>query len=405
MKFENLNMLVPRDLAENNVPMLIGEPGIGKSSWVEAFTASVLHTRCFCLACNQLADKADMTGCRLVEVGTKPNGEKDYAQVFYPHKVIRDAIKYAEAHPDETPVLFLDEINRSTPDVTSEALSIPTMRSIGDNRIPDNLKVIIAGNDKGNVCAMDKASVTRFVLYRIEPDAGTFLTVNKNLSPYVVNVLKKNPSYVFMDAVTVSASAGTDGKDDEDNDEDAFEVEFDESLDQMTTPRTITSVSRWLNGFAYDELMTMLNTQSGENSLLQECLIAHCGNTPFTMALLEEIINASPASSNSAGVVAITEPPKYRVIHQARTRDELQEQIDKLSDDEKSEMLVYAIYDQTDNAQLITMLAPSMTGGIKPRDMANLTQLSMNHGLDRANLDVLMNQNCQIVNLLKMINL
>lgn len=404
MKFENLTPLVQRDIAHNNVPMLVGEPGIGKSSWVEDFAASILKTRCFCLACNQLADKADMTGCRLVEVGVKPNGEKDYAQVFYPHKVIRDAIEYAKGHPDETPILFLDEINRSTPDVTSEALSIPTMRSIGDNRIPDNLKVIIAGNDKGNVCAMDKASITRFVLYRIEPDAGTFMRVNPDLSPYIANVLKKNPSYVYVDAVTVTA-AGASDKDDE-NEDDAFEVEFDETLDQMTTPRTITATSRWLNGFSYNELMDMMNTQSGEVSLLQECLVAHCGNTPFTMALLEEIINAGPQNQgNSSGQLVMTEPAKYRVLHAAKTRDEMQDLIERLTDDEKSELLVYSVYDKMNNSAIIAMLAPAMTGGIKPKDMQALTQLSMNHGLDKDNLDALMAQNCQIVSLLKMLNL
>ena len=404
MKFENLTPLVQRDIAHNNVPMLVGEPGIGKSSWVEDFAASILKTRCFCLACNQLADKADMTGCRLVEVGVKPNGEKDYAQVFYPHKVIRDAIEYAKGHPDETPILFLDEINRSTPDVTSEALSIPTMRSIGDNRIPDNLKVIIAGNDKGNVFAMDKASITRFVLYRIEPDAGTFMRVNPDLSPYIANVLKKNPSYVYVDAVTVTA-AGASDKDDE-NEDDAFEVEFDETLDQMTTPRTITATSRWLNGFSYNELMDMMNTQSGEVSLLQECLVAHCGNTPFTMALLEEIINAGPQNQgNSSGQLVMTEPAKYRVLHAAKTRDEMQDLIERLTDDEKSELLVYSVYDKMNNSAIIAMLAPAMTGGIKPKDMQALTQLSMNHGLDKDNLDALMAQNCQIVSLLKMLNL
>ena len=117
MKFEHLTELVEKDIKNNN----------------------------------QLADKADLTGCRLVPVGTTKNGEKEYAQVFYPHVVIRNAIKYAEENPDETPILFLDEINRTTPDVTSEALSIPTLRSIGNTNIPDNLKVIIAGNDKGKI--------------------------------------------------------------------------------------------------------------------------------------------------------------------------------------------------------------------------------------------------------------
>ena len=123
MKFADLDKLVARDIKHNNVPMLVGEPGIGKSSWVEGL-ANTLGTRCFCLAINQLADKADLTGCRLVPTGKKnKKGEDDYCQVFYPHTIIRQAIDYAEGHPDETPILFLDEINRTTPDVTSEALS------------------------------------------------------------------------------------------------------------------------------------------------------------------------------------------------------------------------------------------------------------------------------------------
>lgn len=403
MKFEHLNLLVKQDIKNNVVPMLVGEPGIGKSSWVEDFTARVLGTRCFCLACNQLADKADLTGCRLVPIGKNAKGEEDYAQVFYPHSIIRQAIDYAIAHPDETPVLFLDEINRSTPDVTSEALSIPTMRSIGDHHIPDNLKVIIAGNDKGNVCALDKASITRFVMYHIEPDTNTFIKVNPDLNVYVMSVLKKNPAFIYMDAVTVAA---TSGNDDDDEDEDVFEVEFDDQLEQMTTPRTITATSRWLNEFSYDELMSMLNTTVGDNNnLLQEALIAHCGNTPFTMALLEEIINSTVAVQTTTALAPAV-PAKYQVVCNAKTRDELIDIIDKLSDDEKSELLVYCIYDGSrDNSEIINVLAPNLSGGVKPKDITMLTQLSVGKMLNRANLDALMSQNCQIVNLLRMLNL
>ncbi len=403
MKFEHLNLLVKNDIKHNNVPMLVGEPGIGKSSWVEDFAARVLGTRCFCLACNQLADKADMTGCRLVPVGKNAKGEDEYAQVFYPHTIIRQAIDYALAHPDETPILFLDEINRSTPDVTSEALSIPTMRSIGDHRIPDNLKVIIAGNDKGNVCALDKASITRFVMYHIEPDTTTFLNVNQNLNPYVAAVLRKNPSYIYMDAITVGVTAS--GADDDDDDENAFEVEFDDQLVQMTTPRTITATSRWLNEYTYDELMQMMNTQvDAETNLLQEALIAHCGNTPFTMAVMEEIINASGINTATA-TVAPAEPAKYRVCHNAKTRDELTDIISKLSDDEKSAIFVYSLYDKNDNANVLSILAPSMTGGIKPADSQMLMTLNANHQLDKSNLDALMQLKCPIVNVMQMIGL
>ena len=68
MKFDNTLMLcVKKDLEKNLIPMLLGEPGIGKSSWLQNL-ANLMHTKCFTLACNQLADKADLTGARLVPV-------------------------------------------------------------------------------------------------------------------------------------------------------------------------------------------------------------------------------------------------------------------------------------------------------------------------------------------------
>ena len=44
-------------LDANRVPALMGEPGIGKSSFVED-VARRTNTRCFTLPCNLLADKA-----------------------------------------------------------------------------------------------------------------------------------------------------------------------------------------------------------------------------------------------------------------------------------------------------------------------------------------------------------
>ena len=54
MKFENLTLLVEKDIKNNCVPMLVGDPGIGKSSWVESL-AKRLGTKCFTLPVNQLA--------------------------------------------------------------------------------------------------------------------------------------------------------------------------------------------------------------------------------------------------------------------------------------------------------------------------------------------------------------
>ena len=152
MKFNDILMkLVDADIENGLIPMLLGEPGIGKSSWVEALGQRNC-TAVFVLPCNQLADKADLTGARLVPI----EGTNEYKMVFYPHSVIMDAIMYANEHPREQPILFMDELNRTTPDVTSACLSIPTQRKIGDKRLPQNLRIITAGNDKGNITSLMK---------------------------------------------------------------------------------------------------------------------------------------------------------------------------------------------------------------------------------------------------------
>ena len=72
----------------------MGEPGIGKSSFVED-VAQRTNTRCFTLPCNLLADKADLTGARLVldeKTGV-------WSQKFFPHSVISQAIEYAKGNP------------------------------------------------------------------------------------------------------------------------------------------------------------------------------------------------------------------------------------------------------------------------------------------------------------------
>ena len=134
---------IKETLEKNLIPMLLGEPGTGKLSCIENLS-KIMHTKCFVLACNQLDDKADLITIRI----TKNNNEI----VFYPHEIIKNAITYAEENPRETPILVFDELNRTTPDVISEIVSIIISKSIGSKKLPDNLKIIITGkNGKKNV--------------------------------------------------------------------------------------------------------------------------------------------------------------------------------------------------------------------------------------------------------------
>lgn len=406
MKFDDtLMLLVQKDLENNLIPMLLGEPGIGKSSWVKNL-GNVNHTKVFVLACNQLADKADVTGARLVPIYDDKNIIVDYEQIFYPHSTINRAIKYAEENPRENPILFMDELNRTTPDVTSELLSIPTERTIGNKTLPKNLRIMIAGNDKGNVTSLDEASISRFVLYPTEPDVNTFLGLDSTLNPFVQRTLNAHPECIFCKTVRV-CTGQSDNEDEEDAEVDINEILDDgDEMNQITTPRTIAGVSRWLNSFTNDELKTLLQeyrTINGEDiSVLQQALEGHTGKTSFTKFLLAEIANGLMTINNQSQVQNVSKPACYDQMKACKTVDELNDFVATMTDNDKSGCLVYAIYEKEDNAIYISALAPAIPN-LQPNDMKTIIQLFYNDELDETNKESLLNLNCSLTTALSVI--
>jgi hypothetical protein len=403
MKFDtHLAAFVVKDLKKGKVPCLLGEPGIGKSSWVEWLAETFFKTKCFTLAVNQLADKADLTGARLVPC---EGDSQRFKQVFFPHEVIMDAVAYAEEHPRENPILFLDEINRTTADVTSAALSIPTMRRIGSIHLPANLRVIIAGNDKGNVTALDEASVSRFVLYRVEPDTATFIEIElATLNPYVKAVLEQNPEFIFCKKLDTAISGQAKKDSEEGNDDDVGLILEDilsdsEGMSQISTPRTIKAASDWLNEFEPAEIMSTMTTPSIvdgiETTLFMEGLAGHCGMTTFTVCLGEEIRkNINTLSVNSAAK-GPQKPQCYDELRSQPNVPALEDFIAKLNDAEKSAAIVYAICEKADNSLLVEKLCNSTTT-LKPEDARVLISQIGIEEYDTENLKVVTASNTAV---------
>lgn len=206
--FNQARPFILADIEANLTPALLGIPGIGKSEFLKSLAKS-LNTRVFSLAINQLADRADLTGARMIQDPTT----KQYRQAFFPHAVLKDAIEYATQNPNETPIIFLDEFNRTTPDVTSAIFTFITDRTVGSEQFPPNIRFVVAGNDSGNVASIDDASVTRLSIYRIKPDIETFLAVQEHLNPYIEDVLRKEPNLLC-------ANDTVDIPDDEPDDDD-----------------------------------------------------------------------------------------------------------------------------------------------------------------------------------------
>lgn len=400
MKFNNQFQTIMRlDLENGNIPFLAGDPGIGKSSIVRSL-AEDTNSEVFVVMCNQMADKSDLTGARLM-----PTDDGSYEQRFFPHHKVKAAVSYAKANPRDWVYLLLDEINRTTPDVTSASLTLATERELGDVKLPDNVKIIVAGNIKGNVTTLDEASLSRFSIYQVEPDAHTLMDyLGDSLNHFVRKVLTDHPNLVFERAKpTVFA---VDGNDDDDDDDTmtTFESLADagEDMLQLTTPRTIEYASSWLNSAENldpNYLREIAQTQvtvgdvnaglGRDISLLQETLEAKLGNTDFMTFLVSEVTNSLASGQSSAPQgTRVPKPNCYASLKNVNTVDELEDLIGLLTDNEKSGSLLYSLFENEDNTLLVQHLAPS-TGVFQPDHMSKLVQLMATHEVDDQNLQTL----------------
>lgn len=410
MKFnDTLLEIILNDLEVGDVPALMGDPGIGKSSLFRDL-ARRMDTEVFILECNQLADKADFTGGRLVPY--ERDGVTKYKQEFFPHQVIQDAIEYAEEHPFETPLLALDEINRSTSDITSAALSMPTSRTIGSSKLPKNLRMVVAGNTKGNVTTLDEASLSRFSIYNVEPDAQTLMNVVDDLNPHVVTVLSKHPHLVFARSTPSAVAMVDGGKDDDDDDAGVLMTDLMDSSEEMlqiTTPRTINSVSRWLNKLdsakLAEWLQTTVHTVDGvETNVLTEVIEAKVGRTEFAAQLVAEIaVSLNSGAAQQHVQLTAPKPGCYKQLKDASTVDELEDEISKLDDKEKSGSLLYALFERTDNRLLVTQLV-QQTEEFSPKHAELVVKLAMNSQLEENNVAAMLNSGTKIGDSMKILS-
>lgn len=401
MKFDNtLTTLVRQSLESGSTPALMGEPGIGKSSFVEGL-AHEMDTKAFVLPMNQLADKADLTGARLVPT---PDG-KSFSQVFYPHHVIQEAIEYALENPREHPILFLDEINRTTSDVTSGALTLVTLRKMGHITLPSNLRLMVAGNDRGNVVSLDEASLSRFTIFRVEPDAHTLISVlGAGLNRWIKEVLTQFPTLVFEKSTPAAIAADGDDDDDDTNGNvtvaDIFEA--GEEMNQLTTPRTIDNLSRWLNVADLADLAVYLQTpaivEGREATVLNEAIEAYVGNTKFatqvSAAISREI--SSGLGGPTTNQLTVPRPNCYAGLKAATSITDLSDQLSQLTEKEKASSLLYALKESADNSRLIEQLA-LVTTSFEREHKQLLVEMLTSQQFDRGNLDAFLEVSAPVV--------
>ena len=385
----DMRTILIEEMAVNNTVLMLGEPGVGKSAIVCSLKDEPNVEEVIVINANTLAGKEDIQAPRTVE----KNGK--YTQIFFPMWEITHAVEVAEAHPDKTVILFIDEITRTTPETTTAILTLETSRRIGDTKLPDNIQIILAGNDKGNVNALDDASISRFGIYSVKPDADTFLQVVPNINPYVKNVLTKHPHLIFTKQNMDLISADDDNTSNDDNDDfnentsytSLFDDEF--TMTSFTTPRTIEKVSKLLNAAGDKKLLNWLNTAvSDDKTMLDIRLEAHVGNTPFTVELRNEIVNN--LLTNPSIAVTMKEPTIWPTLKSAATIDDLRTILTGLTPKMQMEVLSYALCDDNNNENILKILSTLITSEtIDSNDVQQFFTVAKN--ANERNLDVLRN--------------
>lgn len=303
--FTSATPVVRASILSDTVPILLGPPGIGKSSMVRNLSNDI-DAQVFPIQINQLADRSDLTGQRIdKETYTTPSGEtvERSKLSFFPHYTIQQAIDFATEHPNKLSIIFLDEINRASSDITSAALSLSTERTIGGQKFPSNVRIVAAGNDEGNVVALDSASRTRFRFIKVAPDAETLLANVENLNPFIKDVITEFPqlieNYGQLSNI-ISTDPGSANSDPDDEDE-SFELDFDmdeDGFSQMCVPRTIEYLSKYLNTAILNDskssasrasFIQHMETMPDGKTLLQVVIEGSVGTNDFTNKLLDKM--------------------------------------------------------------------------------------------------------------------
>lgn len=398
LTFNQLQKVLPGMIKANITPALLGEAGIGKSSAVEDL-ARKFKTKVFTLPVNQIDLKEDLTGSRMVEDKTNPG---DWGQVFFPHQTIMQSIRYGMDNPDETPILFLDEFNRTNSGVTSAILSLQTLRRIGTTDLPDNLRIVVAGNDKGNITSLDSASVTRFAIFHVKPDVETFLSI-QTLNPFVEAVMRKNPEDLLAPRLQEVIEKD---KDDDDDDMTSFDLasEFadDNGFEQRTVPRTITNTSKWLDAMAIDksgkdEELQMLQSlfepaDSGEGDILRASLVALAGHTDFTIHLYDEI------QEHMHQIVSGATVSNTAVLAKFRPEQDVINQLSRAADSTKVSDIVTNLDETKRQGLLIWLFEIGSAREVNNNDAISIAITELSHLIDKFDQDHMRGLNTILAN-------
>ena len=169
---------------------------------------------------------------------------------------------------------------------------------------------------------------------------------------------------------------------------------------QITTPRTITALSKYLNSISENEILALINEPSDideEISVMEEIVTAHIGKTALTVHLMSELSTIVYNNSNQSQSLLPPRPIVYDDLENATSMTDLENIVANFTENEKSQSLVYALAEKKDNSNIIPVLANSITN-LDMDSEKRLASILTNNTIDKENFQIFLNVNNDFTN-------
>ena len=178
--------------------MLVGIHGIGKSEFLRDYYEEQ-GFGVITLFLGQMADSGDLIGL--------PN--RTEVEFTYNGKSIKQSItefcppKWWPRKDDAKIVIFMDEFNRSKPEVYQCVFDMVLNRKLNGLPLPKQTRIVAAMNPSGDeydydVTELDPALLDRFNVYQFHPDTEEWLNwaMTNKVNKYVIGFVNKNRQFL-----------------------------------------------------------------------------------------------------------------------------------------------------------------------------------------------------------------
>lgn len=190
-------------LLANQVPLLVGETGIGKSSL--ARTIANQEGWALEIIDGNLLKEGEIGGLPTVQEVTKQGADgslkRESITVYAVHHTLSAIDRLAEE--GRKVLLFIDEINRCEHSVQQELMNLILNREINGYKLPDSVAIMAAMNPDNEfdyqTVDMDAAQKNRFVWLYMEADYMQWLdwAMEAKLDPKVIEFISTYPDYLY----------------------------------------------------------------------------------------------------------------------------------------------------------------------------------------------------------------